>query len=167
MPLDLAEKTARSRGMDIDVIGAAINQSTLQQPLDIGAVAHIAEVVDTHIVGIIRTYRDQSMTYNLWNDFCLLETLAGLGVEENRAWCPIDAMGPPEMIGTEQHKRAGLRFCKAVSARRGVLGDLPVQSITGVITASVPEADCARSVHRDAAETDHRMAFEMRYEGRA
>jgi len=55
--------------MDIDVIGAVINQSTIQQPLDIGAVAHIAEVVDTHVVGIIRTHRDQSMTYNLWNDF--------------------------------------------------------------------------------------------------
>ena len=166
MPLDLAEKTARSRGMDIDVIGAAINQSTLQQPLDIGAVAHIAEVVDTHIVGIIRTYRDQSMTYNLWNDFCLLETLAGLGVKEYRAWCPIDTVRPPEMVGTEQDCRGDLGFREAVSARRGVIRDLVMQRITGVITANLPETDCTRSVHGDAAETDHRAAFEMRYEGR-
>ena len=40
--LDPAQKTARSRRMDIDVIGAAISQSTIQQPLDIGAVAYIA-----------------------------------------------------------------------------------------------------------------------------
>jgi hypothetical protein len=41
-PLDPAQKTARSRRMDIDVIGAAISQSTIQQPLDIGAVAYVA-----------------------------------------------------------------------------------------------------------------------------
>ena len=167
MPLDLAEKTARSRGMDIDVIGAVINQSTIQQPLDIGAIAYVSSLVDAHVVGIVGTHRDQSMTNNLWNDVRLLEMLAGLGAEENRAGCPIDTMWPSESIGTEQQGRADLRVREPVSARRGVLGDLPVQSITGVITACVPEADCARSVHRDAAETDHRMAFEMRYEGRA
>jgi len=41
-PLDPAQKTSRSRRMDIDVIGATISQSTIQQPLDIGAVAHVA-----------------------------------------------------------------------------------------------------------------------------
>jgi hypothetical protein len=43
-----------------------------------------------------------------------------------------------------------------------VLGDLPVQRITGVITASVPETDGAGSVYRDAAETNHYTAFEIR-----
>jgi hypothetical protein len=66
------------------------------------------------------------------------------------------------MIGTEQHRHADLGVGEAVSAGRGVLGDLPVQRITGVITASVSETNGARSVHRDAAETDHRMAFEIR-----
>ena len=41
-PFDPAQKTARSRRMDIDVIRAAISQSTLQQPFDVGAVAYIA-----------------------------------------------------------------------------------------------------------------------------
>ena len=71
-------------------------------------------------------------------------------------------MGPSEMIGTEQHGRTDLGVWKAVSAGREVIGDLPVQRITGVIVASVPETYGARGVHRDAAETDHRMAFEIR-----
>ena len=71
------------------------------------------------------------------------------------------------MVGTEQHGRTDLGVCEAVSARRGVLSDLPVQRITGVITASVPETDGARGVHRDAAETDHCMAFEMSCGGRS
>jgi hypothetical protein len=41
-PLASAQKTARSRRMDIDVIGATFSQSTIQQPLDIGAVAYVA-----------------------------------------------------------------------------------------------------------------------------
>jgi hypothetical protein len=57
------------------------------------------------------------------------------------------------MIGTEQHGYADLDFCKAVSARRGVIGDLTMQKITGVITANLPEPDCALGVHWDAAET--------------
>ena len=40
--LDPTQKAARSRGMDVDVIGAVVSQSTFQQPLDISAVAHIA-----------------------------------------------------------------------------------------------------------------------------
>jgi len=69
------------------------------------------------------------------------------------------------MVGTEQHGRTDLGVCEAVSARRGVLSDLPVQRITGVITASVPETYGARGVHWDAAETDHCTAFEMSYGG--
>jgi hypothetical protein len=41
-PLGPAQKTARSRRMNIDVISTAISQSTLQQPLDNGAVAYVA-----------------------------------------------------------------------------------------------------------------------------
>jgi len=41
-PFDPAQKTARSRRMDIDVIGATIGQSAIQQSLDIGAVAYVA-----------------------------------------------------------------------------------------------------------------------------
>ena len=74
-------------------------------------------------------------------------------------------MRPSEMVGTEQHRRTDLGFCEAVSARRWVIGDLPMQSITCVITASLPEPAGARSVHRDAAKTDHRAAFEMSYRG--
>ena len=66
------------------------------------------------------------MTNNLWNDVRLLEMLAGLGAEENRAGCPIDTMWPSESIGTEQQGRADLRVREPVSARRGVLGDLAV-----------------------------------------
>jgi hypothetical protein len=44
-PLDPAQKTARSRGMDIGEIGAAVSQSTFQQPLDLGAVANVAEIL--------------------------------------------------------------------------------------------------------------------------
>ena len=106
------------------------------------------------------------MTNNLRNAVRLLETLAGLGMKEYRTWCPIDTVRPPEMVGTEQDCRADLGFREAVSARRGVIRDLAMQRITGVITASLPETDCTRSVHGDAAETDHRAAFEMRYEDR-
>ena len=66
--------------MDIEVIGAAISQSTIQQPLDIGAVAYVAERIDAHVIGIVCTHRDEPITHNLWNDVPLLETLAGLGV---------------------------------------------------------------------------------------
>jgi response regulator of citrate/malate metabolism len=52
-PLDPAQKTARSCRVDIDIIGAAISQSTIQQPLDIGAVAYVTYVVNAHVVGII------------------------------------------------------------------------------------------------------------------
>ena len=38
-PLDPTQKAARSCGMDGDVIGEAIGQGTVQQPLDISAVA--------------------------------------------------------------------------------------------------------------------------------
>jgi hypothetical protein len=120
-PLDPAQKTARSRRMDIDVIGATISQSTIQQPLDIGAVAYVTYVVNAHVVGIIRPHRDQPMTHNLRNDVRPLETLAGLGVKKDRTWCPIDATRPSEMIGTQQHGCADLGFCKAVSARCGVI----------------------------------------------
>src|SRR5271155_5470454 len=105
------------------------------------------------------------MTHNLWNRVRPLETLAGLGVNEYRAWCPVDALRPSEMIGTEQYGRADLGVCKAVSARRGVIGDLAVQRITGVITASLSETDGARSVHRDVAKTDHRTSFEIGFDG--
>ena len=74
-------------------------------------------------------------------------------------------MRPSEMIGAEQHGGADLGFCEAVSAGCGVIRDFAMQKITGVITASLPEPDGARSLHRDAAETDHRTAFEMSYEG--
>jgi hypothetical protein len=43
-----------------------------------------------------------------------------------------------------------------------VIGDLPMQRITGVITASLPKPAGTRSVHRDAAITGHHTAFEMR-----
>jgi hypothetical protein len=69
------------------------------------------------------------------------------------------------MIGTEQYGRADLGFCKAVSARRGMIGYFAVQRITGVITASLSEPDGASSVHRDAPKTDHRLPFEIRYGG--
>jgi hypothetical protein len=151
--------------MDIDVIGEAISQSTIQQPLDIGTVAYVAERIDAHVIGIVGTHRDQPMTYNLRNDVRPIETLAGFGVEENRARCPIHTMWPSEMVGTEQYGHADLRFCEAMSAGRWVIGDLAMQRITGVITASLPEPDGACSLHRDAAKTDHRTPFEVRYEG--
>ena len=44
-PFDSAQETAGSRGMDIDVIGAPISQSTIQQPFYIGAVANVPEIV--------------------------------------------------------------------------------------------------------------------------
>jgi hypothetical protein len=152
--------------MDIDVIGAAISQSTIQQSLDFGAVANVAAIVEAHIIGVVGTHRNQPITYNLRNGIRLLETLAGLGVKEYRAWCPVDPMGPSEMIRTQQYRRANLGICKAVSAGRGVIGDLAMQRITGVITASLPETDGARSVHWNVAKTNHRTAFEMTYEGR-
>jgi hypothetical protein len=63
------------------------------------------------------------MTHNLGNDVRSLETRVGLGTKEYRAWCPIDTMRPSEIIGTEQHGRADLGFCEAVSARRSVIRD--------------------------------------------
>jgi hypothetical protein len=60
------------------------------------------------------------------------------------------------MIRAEQYGRANLGFCEAVSAGRRVIGDLAMQRIAGVTMASLPEADGARSVHRNAAKTDHR-----------
>jgi hypothetical protein len=80
---------------------------------------------------------------------------------------PIHTMRPPEMIGTEQHGCADLGFCKAVSARRRMVGDLALQKITGVITASIPEPDCALGVHWDAAEAHHVTAFDVRYDRRS
>jgi hypothetical protein len=105
------------------------------------------------------------MPHNLGNGVRPLEPLAGLGVKEYRTWCPIDPMRPSEMIGTEQYGHADLRFREAVSAGRWVIRDLAMQRITGVITASLPETNGARSVHRDATKTDHRTPFEIRYEG--
>ena len=74
------------------------------------------------------------MTNNLRNDVRPLEALARFGVKEYRTWCPIDTMRPSEMIGTEQYGYADLGFCKAVSARRRMVGDLAIQRITGVIS---------------------------------
>ena len=76
--------------MDIDVIGEAISQSTIQQPLDIGTVAYVAERIDAHVVGIVGAHRHQPVPHNLRNDVRPLEPLAGLGVKEYRAWCPKD-----------------------------------------------------------------------------
>jgi hypothetical protein len=81
------------------------------------------------------------MTHDLRNDVRPLETLTRLGMKEYRAWRPINTMRPSKMIGTEQYGHADLGFCKAVSARRGVIGDLAMQRITGVITTSLPETD--------------------------
>jgi hypothetical protein len=53
------------------------------------------------------------------------------------------------MMRTEQNGRTDLGVCEAVSARRGVLGDLPVQRITGIIATGVPETDGTRGVHWD------------------
>jgi hypothetical protein len=96
------------------------------------------------------------VTNNLRNDVRPLETLAKFNVKEYRTWCPIDTMRPSEMIRTEQHGSADLGFSKAVSARRGVIRDPAMQRITGIIKASLPEPDGARSVHWNAAKTDHR-----------
>jgi hypothetical protein len=46
-----------------------------------------------------------------------------------------------------------------------VIGDLAMQKITSVITTSLAETDGTRSVHWNAAKTDHRTPFEVRYEG--
>jgi hypothetical protein len=46
------------------------------------------------------------MTHDLRNKAQLLGTLAGLGVKEYWAWCPIDTMRSSEMIGIEQHGSA-------------------------------------------------------------
>ena len=40
--LDPTQKTARSGRMDIDVIGAPIGQSAIQQRLDVRAIAYVA-----------------------------------------------------------------------------------------------------------------------------
>jgi hypothetical protein len=60
------------------------------------------------------------------------------------------------MIRTEQYGRADLRFCKAVSAGRGVIDGHAMQRIAGVITAGLPKAYSARRIHWDTAKTDHR-----------
>jgi hypothetical protein len=104
------------------------------------------------------------MTNNPWNGVRPLEALARFVVKEYRTWCPIDTMRSPEMIRTEQHGSADLGFSKAVSARRGVIRDPAMQRIIGIIRASLPEPDGARSVHWNAAKTEHRTAFEMRYD---
>jgi len=70
-------------------------------------------------------------------------------------------MRPAEMVGTQQHDRADLGFREAVSARRWVIRDLVMQRITGVITTSLPEPNGARSVHGDAAKTNHHTPFEI------
>jgi len=51
------------------------------------------------------------------------------------------------MIGAEQQWCTDLGFCKAVSARRRMVSDLAMLEIPGVITASLPEPDCALGVH--------------------
>jgi len=95
------------------------------------------------------------MTYNLRYGVHPLETLAGLGMKEYRAWRPVDAVRPAEMIRTAQYRRADLGFCEAVSAGRGVTSDHAMQWIAGVITAGLPEAYGALRIHWDAAKTDH------------
>jgi len=40
-----------------------------------------------------------------------------------------------EMVGAEHHRCTDLRFSKAVSARRRMVGDLAMQEIPGVITS--------------------------------
>jgi hypothetical protein len=163
-PLDPAQKTARSRRMDIDVIGAAISQSPIQQPLDIGAVANVAERIDAHVVGIVGAHRHQPVPHNLRNDVRPLEPLAGLGVKEYRTWCPIDpAFRNDRNRATQAHRSEILR---GSVGRGGVIRDLAMQRITGVITASLPETNGARSVHRNASKTDHRSTFEMSYQSR-
>jgi len=107
------------------------------------------------------------MADNLRNDVRPLETLARFGVHKYRTWCPIHTIWPPEMIGAEQQWCADLGFCKAVSARRRMVGDLAMQEIPGIITASLPESDCALGVHWDAAETHHRKRPTAIQEGRA
>ena len=52
------------------------------------------------------------MTYNLRYGVHPLETLAGLGMKEYRAWRPVDAVRPAEMIRPEQYGRADLGFCE-------------------------------------------------------
>src|SRR5205823_3156668 len=113
--------------MDIGEIGAGISQSTIEQPLDVSAVAHVAKFVDAHVIDIVSTHRDHPMTHNLRNEIGALEALARLSVKEYRAWCPVDSVRPAEMIGAEQNGRTNLRFCKAVSAGCGVIGDLAMQ----------------------------------------
>src|ERR1700730_4437493 len=98
------------------------------------------------------------MTNNLRNDVRPLETLAKFSVNEYRTWCPIDTLRPSEMIRTEQH---------AGSAKRGVIRDPAMQRIPGIITASLPEPDGARSVHWNAAKTDHRTPSRYHVKGRA
>jgi hypothetical protein len=45
-----------------------------------------------------------------------------------------------------------------------VIGDIAMQKITSVITTSLAETDGTRSVHWNAAKTDHRTPFEVRVE---
>ena len=82
--------------MNIDVVGAPIYQSEIEQPLDLGALAYVAKLVDAHVVGIVGTHRDEPVAHNLRNDIRRLETLTGLGMKKDRAWRPIDACGLPK-----------------------------------------------------------------------
>src|SRR3984893_17935566 len=96
------------------------------------------------------------MTNNLRYGVHPLETLAGLGMNEYRAWRPVDAVRPAEMIRTEQYGRADRGFCEAVSAGRGVIGDHAMQWLAGVGAAGLPKAYSDRRNHWDAAKTDPR-----------
>lgn len=159
-PLDPAQKTAGSGSMDVDEIRSSVRQSTSEEPLDTSPVAYVAKFVDTHIVGIVGSNRDQSMAHDLRNHVYLCETLAGVGVKKNRARRPIDAARPAEMVGPQQHQCTNLGFGEAMTARRWMRGNLSMQWIARVIDASLPKASGLRGIHRDAAKTCHRMFSE-------
>jgi hypothetical protein len=164
-PLDPAQETARPCRMDIDVISTGIGQSAIEQALDLGALGYVAKIIEAHIVGIIGPNRDKPVTHNIRDEIRLIKTLAGLVVNEYRARCPIDAMRLAKMIGAEQYRCSDLGFRKTVSAGCGAIGDLAKQQIAGVITARLPEPDGARSVHWDAAKTDHWTPSDIKYGG--
>jgi hypothetical protein len=71
--------------MDVSKIGSSIRESTFEQPFDFNPVAYVAQFVDTHIVDIVRSDRDQPMPHDLRHCIHPRETLAGVGVKKNRS----------------------------------------------------------------------------------
>ena len=166
----LGQQAARPGGVDVDEGGPGIAQRPRERRIHLGARAHLAQVVDALVGGVVgadgyeRAFRNDRR-----DDAGSCKLRAAVRVDEDRAWRPVDAAGPGQVVGAEQHRLPGRPEPQAVAARGAAAAlrrDAP-DRVAVVVQAGAAEALGGVGRDRDAVECGHGLVLLVPDPGRS